>query len=202
MSLIGKFIDRKFLEPTHRMKASQFEELAPPTGALVFIGDSITEGGAWHEWFPEHLVVNRGIDADTSAGVRKRIEVAILNSPTTISLLIGTNDIRGGHKTDEIATNVKAIIAAIEAHAPEAHIMLQSVMPRQAKYSDRIKELNARYQQIAEAKTNAEYVDLWPAFADGDSLRSDLTADGLHLNGTGYRVWTDLLRPLLPPIKH
>ncbi|WP_461171112.1 GDSL-type esterase/lipase family protein [Arthrobacter sp. Z1-15] len=202
MSLIGKFIDRKFLEPAHRMKASQFEELSPSTGALVFIGDSITEGGLWHEWFPEHLVVNRGIDADTSAGVLKRIDVAIRNSPTTVFILIGTNDIRGGRTTDEIVTNVKAIIEAIQAHAPGAHIMLQSVMPRQAKYSGRIKTLNAQYQQIAEATPNAEYVDLCPAFADGDSLRSDLTEDGLHLNGTGYRVWTDLLRPLLPPTKH
>ena len=183
------------------MKASQFEELSPPTGAIVFIGDSITEGGDWHECFPEHSVVNRGISADTSAGVLKRVAVAVRNSPSTVFLLIGTNDITSGRKDAEILADVRAIVGTIQAQAPGAHVVLQSIMPRQAKYRGRIEGLNAHYRQIAAAMTNVEYVDLWPVLADGDALRTAFTLDGLHLNGPAYRVWTDLLRRLLPAAK-
>ncbi|MCS5721838.1 GDSL-type esterase/lipase family protein [Herbiconiux sp. CPCC 203407] len=201
MSFIGKFIDRKFFEPAHRMKVSQFVELDPPTGAIAFIGDSITEGGAWHEWFPEHRVINRGISADTSAGVRKRIAVAVRHAPAAVFLLIGTNDIGRGRKTDEIVADVEGILRAVRTHAPDARIVLQSVMPRQAKYRTRIEDVNANYRRIAGSTPSAEYLNLWPTFADRDSLRGALTVDGLHLNGAGYRVWTDVLRPLLPSTK-
>jgi lysophospholipase L1-like esterase len=37
-----------------------------------------------------------------------------------------------------------------------------------------------------------------PAFAGPDgAIRPELTTDGLHLSVAGYKVWTDLLRPLL-----
>jgi hypothetical protein len=44
----------------------EFMEVGLCGGEVVFLGDSITAGGAWHEWFPDVPVVNRGIDGDTS----------------------------------------------------------------------------------------------------------------------------------------
>lgn len=201
MSLLQKLIHKKFLEPAHQMKASQFEELTPQPGAVVFIGDSITAGGAWHEWFPQHSVVNRGIDGDTSAGVRKRVGVALRNAPAAVSLLMGTNDITWGRKNAEILADLRATLATIGTRAPEARILLHGIMPRQAKFRGRIDDLNMDYRRIAEDTDGAVYVDLWPIFASGDSLRADFTLDGLHLNGAGYRVWADAIRPLLPPLE-
>ena len=198
MSLLQKFVHKKFLEPGIQMRASQFVELLPPPGAVVFIGDSITEGGAWDEWFPDHRVINRGISGDTAAGVRTRVAVAVRNSPSMVALLIGTNDIGMGRKKEEILADVQATIDTIRAQAPEAAILLQSIMPRQAKFRARIDELNAQFRQIAEATSRARYVDLWPVLADRDALRPGLTLDGPHLNGAGYRAWAGVLQPLLP----
>lgn len=202
MSLLQKLIYKTFLEPAHQMKASQFEELDSPPGAVVFMGDSITAGGAWHEWFPEHSVVNRGIDGDTASGVRARIGVALRNAPAAVSLLIGTNDITRGRKNAEILADLGGIVASIRTQAPEAGILLHGILPRQAKYRGRIDDLNTHYRQIAEDTLGVVYVDLWPTFANGDSLRDDFTLDGLHLNGAGYRAWADAIRPILPPVGH
>jgi hypothetical protein len=37
MPLLQKLIIQKFLDPARKMKASQFEELPPPPGAVVFV---------------------------------------------------------------------------------------------------------------------------------------------------------------------
>jgi lysophospholipase L1-like esterase len=198
MSRIQELLVKRFIEPAHKMKQSQFEELPPGRGSVVFIGDSITAGGAWHEWFPEHSVVNRGIDGDTSVGVRNRIRAALGDGPSAVSILIGTNDIRIGRKPAEILSDVEATLTTVSTHSPEARILLHGILPRQAKFHSRIREINARYALVAE-QLGAKYVDTWPTFADGDALRSDFTLDGLHLNGAAYRAWAGILRPLLTP---
>ncbi|MBO0982615.1 GDSL-type esterase/lipase family protein [Rathayibacter sp. SD072] len=179
------------------MKATQFTELTPAPGAHVFLGDSITEGGAWHEWFPEHHVVNRGIGGDTTAGVLQRLSPVTACEPETIFLLIGTNDLGLGRSVDETAAGTRAIIQQLRQDAPDARLVLQSVLPRRAKFADRIRALNLHYRTIAKT-SGSDFLDLWPALAAGDELRADATLDGLHLTGTAYREWVGMLRPFLP----
>ena len=57
--------------------------------------------------------------------------------------------------------------------------------------------VNELLPSIAE-RHGAEYVDLWPAFADEDGkLSRAYTTDGLHLSGAGYKRWAEMVRPLL-----
>lgn len=194
MSLFGNYIERRFLEPGRRMKASAFEELGLAPGNVVFLGDSITEGGAWHEWFPDLPVANRGIAGDTAAGVRERLGTAIQGPPAAVFLLIGTNDLSWRRAPEEIAADVDAIVAGIRTAGPDTAIVVQSVMPRTARFRPRLEDLNDRYQQIAR-RHGAEYLDLWPTLADeAGNLRSAFTLDSLHLSGPAYRAWAELLR--------
>jgi lysophospholipase L1-like esterase len=192
-----RMIERRFLGPSRAMKASHFEQLELRGGEVVFLGDSITEGGQWHEWFPHLAVANRGIGGDTTTGVLKRLHTATAGPPSAVLLLIGTNDLSLQYPTEEIAANVDSIVTAVQADAPDAQIVLQSVMPRKAKRRERIQELNDRYRRIAHAR-GIRYLDLWPALADENgALNRAFTADDLHLNGAGYRAWIDLLRPVV-----
>lgn len=187
---------RKQMAGIKEMRRSQFAELAVPPGHVVFLGDSITEQGIWNEWFPNVHSINRGIGGDTVRDVRDRIHVT-LNQPAAVFLLIGTNDIGGLGSTTvpwEIAGQIRELITDIKGHAPAAPLIISSVMPRAAAFAKGIRELNAHIRRFAEA-AGAEYIDLWPTLASGDALRMDCTNDGLHLNGTGYRAWTDALRP-------
>jgi lysophospholipase L1-like esterase len=197
MSLLWNLIDSRILTPMRTMKAAQFEELTPPAGATVFLGDSITEGGLWHEWFPKMVVINRGIDGDTTGGVLKRLPSAVTATTERVVVLIGTNDLTMGTKSEEICENLTQILQRIRMTAPGAQIIVQSVMPRKAKFRDRIVSLNSRYEQLAD-QAGAIFVDLWPVLATADgTLRKALTLDDLHLNGAGYRAWVSALRPLL-----
>jgi lysophospholipase L1-like esterase len=178
-------------------RVSQFEQLPPRPGQFVFLGDSGIEAGMWHEWFPALSCVNRGVGDDTVSGVRHRLDSAV-RQPRAVTLLIGTNDLTGvrwSRKVPGIAEELRRLITDIQSRAPEAVLLLNSVHPCSRKMSDTIRSLNDRYRQIA-AETGTTYVDLWGVLAAADgSLQTDLTFDGRHLNGLGYRNWVEVLRP-------
>ena len=192
-------IARRFLTRSMVMRRSQFETLPPVTGRVLFLGDSITEQGLWDEWFPHLATLNRGIGGNTVGDVLERLDTA-LYEPRLVSLLVGTNDLSGlgrSRKPDDIAAQMRELVARIRKRAPGAPLIVNSVMPRGRRYADRIRRLNTHCQAIT-AEAGGIWVDLWPALAAADgSLRSDLTADGLHLNGAGYRAWVDVLSPVV-----
>lgn len=189
------------------MRATQFERLPPAPGQVVFFGDSITEGGLWHEWFPGLPLVNRGIGGNTVDDLIARMDTAIAD-PAAIFLLVGTNDLdtsgvmepmfaRPQLSVDEIAERKAALVAAIRERAPQAPLFLQSVMPRQKELAEMLRTLNAHYRRIAQG-ADAVYIDLWPALADEfGRLRPEYTLDELHLTGAGYAAWVDVLRPFV-----
>ena len=77
--------------------------------ALVFLGDSITQG--WGDdiggKFPGVKVANRGISGDTSRGVLIRLKEDVLDlHPSGVVLLIGTNDLEEGADPETIAANL------------------------------------------------------------------------------------------------
>ncbi|MGW0665121.1 GDSL-type esterase/lipase family protein [Streptodolium elevatio] len=180
-----------------RHRRSQFAALELQPGRVVFLGDSITEGGLWDEWFPHAAVVNRGIGGETSGDVLARIGTAV-NAPAAVFLMIGTNDLSARIPLEQIEANVLAILREIEERAPGVPVHLQSVLPRKLSYRDRVKALNKCYQALADESSNVRYLDLWPHFATPEgALRPRFTLDHLHLNGEGYRCWADQLRPYI-----
>jgi lysophospholipase L1-like esterase len=197
--MIVRRIARTLLGRLGDSRRSQFESLPAPRGAVVFLGDSITHQGLWESWFPELPTANRGISGEVVDQVAARLDSSI-DHPAAVSILIGTNDIGGNGgaiDVDTIGARFDALVTRIRELAPDAFLLVNSVMPRQPEYADQIHRLNDIYRLVAD-RTAAAYLDLWPALATPErSLRPEFTLDGLHLNGAGYRVWTDSLRPHL-----
>lgn len=198
MSRLLSLLLRPVLNVMQDARRTQFAALGTPAaGLIVFLGDSITEGGIWDEWFPEHNVLNRGISGERSDDLLRRLDTAV-NDPAAVVLLIGTNDLSAGRPIDVITQDVAAIIAGIHDRAPGTPVLLQSVMPRKAAFRDDVRALNDRYQALAATTPLTDYIDLWPALATPQgTLRPEMTRDKLHLTGAGYRAWTEVLRPLL-----
>jgi lysophospholipase L1-like esterase len=182
-------------------RRTQFDVLPPSPGATIMLGDSITEGGLWNEWFPELAIVNRGIAGDTVPGIRARLADA-LGGPRLVNVLVGTNDIAplgGTSDVDAVASDFEQLLGEIVRQAPGARIVVNSVMPRSPELAATLTELNLRYRAAAEARS-VEYLDLWPALAGDDGeLRREFTPDGIHLTGAGYRAWAAALRLVLVP---
>lgn len=191
----------RLLRPDQVHRATQFETLGVPEDRIVFVGDSITHGGLWDEWFPGHPVLNRGIGGETTAQVLARLDTAI-NRPRAVLLLIGTNDLSAGVPQSEIVANIAAIIREVERRAPGAPLWVQSVMPRTRQFANDIVDLNNAIQDaVDEAPENVAYVDLWPVLATPDGrMRDEFSIDHLHLNGAGYTAWTAALRSQIPSL--
>ncbi|WP_298685829.1 GDSL-type esterase/lipase family protein [uncultured Sphingomonas sp.] len=190
---------RRMLRSEQAQRERQFAAMPRTTGRVVFLGDSITEWTAWEDWFPDLAATNRGIGGQAVGDVQRRLDSAIVD-PVAVSLLIGTNDLHGlGRSTgiDDIADQCRTLVGTIRAMAPNACLLVNSVMPRSTRFRDRIVALNAQYRDIATAN-DATYVDVFSALADRDgAIRRDLTDDGLHLSVAGYAAWVEVLRPHL-----
>jgi lysophospholipase L1-like esterase len=188
-----------------RARRSSFaQRLESDRGAVVFLGDSITQGwgGGLGAAFPGVKVANRGIDGDTSRGVLIRLPEDVLAlDPAAVVLLIGTNDLEEGATPEVIAGNLKMILSALEAHDAKMPIVLCQVMPSAAskkRPADRIKALNALYRAAVKNDARVTLVETWPLFADGagDAIAAEFP-DLLHPNEAGYAKWAAALRPVL-----
>ncbi|MCU1526728.1 MAG: hypothetical protein JWP75_491, partial [Frondihabitans sp.] len=85
---------------------------------LLFLGDSITQGGDWASWFPDDEVVNLGVGGDTTADVQARLDEVVEASPDSIVLLIGTNDFTAKRSVEQIVRNIETILVDLRRRLP------------------------------------------------------------------------------------
>ncbi|MEM7013348.1 MAG: GDSL-type esterase/lipase family protein [Verrucomicrobiota bacterium] len=173
-------------------------------GALVFLGDSITQG--WGDnmggAFEGVKVANRGISGDTTRGMLVRLEEDVLAlNPSGVVMLMGTNDLEEMAEPETIANNLKLIIAALKKHNADMPIVLCQVFPSSAskkRPADKIKAVNALYAAAVKGDPQVTVLDTWTLFANenGDAKKEEFP-DVLHPNKLGYFKWAAALRPIL-----
>lgn len=162
---------------------------------IAFVGDSITADGDWESWFPEAEIVNFGVPGFTSDDVLERLDDIVAAQPDEILMLIGTNDLGLRRSVEHLVRNVEVALVHLRRELPGVRLLLQSIMPRSAEFAPSIQEANIHLRQFC-ATVRAHYLDLWPILsAEGGSIRSEFSDDGLHLNGRGYEAWLDELLP-------
>lgn len=177
-------------------------EAAKDKNAVVFLGDSITQGwGAdFGKRFPGMKLANRGISGDTTRGMLIRLEDVLTLQPAAVVMLMGTNDIEEAIDAAAIGRNVQKILQAIKAKYPQTPIVLCRMFPSSEKKkrpSATIKAVNALYDAAVKGDPQITVVDTWTLFADaqGDA-RAEFFPDLLHLNAAGYDRWAAALRPI------
>lgn len=169
---------------------------------VCFAGDSLTEYGLWAEFFPDLIVINRGIGSDVSAGLLARVDSITATRPSKVFLMIGTNDVSRAIPEDETVANVEEALQKICDELPGSTVYLQSVLPRTEKYASKIESLNKRYAQLVDELhaqgLNVAWIDLYPLYCEGDGTPKDELYDGgYHLSGEGYRVWKEEIEELV-----
>jgi|GEM_PF-449022 len=177
-------------------RLSEIKALPEMRGGTLLAGDSITQGWLWQDLL-DGDTSNHGIGWDTAVGLKARLPEVLRHKPDQMFILIGTNDIGYRHTTQQVAGPVKSFIESVSNVRPETKIYLQSILPRERGAISIVEEYNDALEYVA-AETGATYLDLTPEFAASDgTLRRDYTTDGLHLNEAGYRVWADILNPII-----
>ena len=173
-------------------------------GAVVFLGDSITQG--WNDDFRgdfgDMVVANRGISGDTTRGMLIRLQEDVLvMDPSAVVMLMGTNDLEEKAEPQTIADNVELIIAALKKHNPDMPIVLCKVFPSsetKKRPAEKIKKINKLYEAKVKGDAQITVVDTWTLFADekGDAKKSEFP-DLLHPNKKGYAKWKSAIVPVL-----
>lgn len=167
------------------------------TGSLTFVGDSLTAGGRWDEWFPEFSVHNHGAGGATTADVLAGIDMLLAEEPDAIVLLIGTNDLAWRKSVEHVVRNIESILVTAHKQLPQTRLLVQSVLPREPEFAPAIRDINRHLRQFS-ATVRAQYLDLWSVLADDRGALSPLHSDdGLHLTGAGYESWLSELRPAI-----
>ena len=169
----------------------------PLNGPVVFVGDRLTEAGAWSEWLSEHEVVNLGHAGDTTTDVLDRLDDVIARRPSAVVLLIGTNDLSHRASVEQVVRGNEEILFKLRHELPQTRLVVQSVLPREQERAEDIHEVNIHLRQFAPT-VKAEFVDLFAVLADEHgALRPEYSQDGVALSDAGYEAWLDALRPVL-----
>ena len=188
-------------------RATLFEALPTSKSDIIFLGNSITNGGEWVELLGNPHAKNRGISGDTTQGVLDRLRTVTKGKPAKIFLLIGTNDLSRGKSVDEVAKNVEKIVERVKRESPKTKFYVQSVFPVNPKFNkflghmNRQKDiavLNAKIKAVA-ARHGVTYIDVYKSLVtpSTDVMNPEYTNDGLHLLGKGYLKWVEVLKPYL-----
>jgi lysophospholipase L1-like esterase len=193
--------DTNFQRPYYAQKVTLHKNLPKKKNAIVFVGDSITDGNEWAEQLDCPRCENRGISADISYGVLARLDDMLASRPAKIFLMIGVNDISRNIPNEAIINNYREFVSRTRAASPKTKIYLQSVLPVNStfrkfvdKTEESVKTLNDAMRELARTTEGVTYVDLYSKFADADGrLDKKYTNDGLHLLGDGYVLWARIL---------
>ncbi|MEM9366054.1 MAG: GDSL-type esterase/lipase family protein [Planctomycetota bacterium] len=187
-----------------RQRAKFQSEAPEQSGAVVFLGDSITQG--WNQLLPQSFpslrVANRGISGDTTRGMLIRLQDDVLwLDPAAIVLLMGTNDLDEQDTPPAvIVRNVRRILERIAFSHPKVPVVLCAVMPSDPSKNrppEKIRAVNEGLSKLPLAFPQATYLDTFTLFADErGNAKSQEFPDLLHPNETGYAKWAGALRPL------
>lgn len=170
---------------------------------ILMLGDSNTEGGGIWDFRLRTFMraVNFG---EGGAGIRvidwrARVRSFEVHDFKTVVIMAGTNDYDGkplsfAGDAEAAAQTYIELLRYFQARGV-AKIIVTSTPPRaSAPHNAFYRALNAKIQQFAGISQCCVYIDLWPALADGDSVRADMTTDGVHFSEKAYKIWAAELR--------
>lgn len=199
---------RTYTEHYYKRFLQFMDEPAITDKDIVMLGNSLTEnGGNWAARLGKKNVRNRGIIGDEVMGIYDRLHQILPGHPAKLFLLIGINDLSHDLTADSIAGMIRTTVERIRKEAPETKLYLQSLLPINESFgrykrlkgkTNTVPEINARLEALAKEK-KIDFINLFPLFTEKgtNTLRHELTGDGLHLNEEGYEIWTKAIKKKL-----
>ena len=136
-------------------------------------------------------------------------ELVYRYNPTSVYILIGTNDFREDSDEDLVKIveeNIKKIVENIKQNRKKTKIYIQSIYPVNKKIpnnatedreNEEIKEVNKYLKKFCK-ENDVKYIDLYKSLIDSDGNFAEIyTKDGLHPNSLGYAKITRVLLPYI-----
>lgn len=189
---------------TRMMKYHVYMDGSVPAGAVLFVGDSITQGLCVAAVCDRG--VNYGIGSDTTVGVLERLpKYGSIDRARAVVVAIGVNDL-SRRDNDAILENNRKIAGTVAGSAPLVFSAVlpvdERVNPENAGVNGRIRELNRGLAKVCAETRGCRMVDVTGALADdtGSLAPENHVGDGVHLSDKGYTLWIAALRDALREI--
>ena len=163
---------------------------------VAFLGDSLTDGYDLEKYYPQYLVLNRGIGGETTFGLEKRLKVSVYDlKPKVAVMLIGANNF------DTMFDNYENILKGFKENLPNTKIVLLSLTSmgqEWGKNNQKVAYNNVKIKLLSE-KYGYEFVDLYSPLLNLETgeIYTEYTTDGGHLTSAGYEVLTNTITPTL-----
>ncbi len=179
------------------------KEAPPAKGKILFVGSSSFR--MWktlEEDFPEYNLLNRGFGGSNLSDVIYFFhDIVVPYQPAQIVVYEGDNDIFGGMTPELFMEDVVTFSRMVELYMPGTPVLFLSVKPSPARSATlpNYRRANQMLYEFALSKNHVRYVDVFQLMIDeeGHAVESYFTGDMLHMNRSGYELWTELLRPWL-----
>ncbi len=187
---------------------SAFEKLdqenPPPKHAIVFVGSSsIKKWTTVAKDFPYHRVLNRGFGGSQMSDAAHFADRIVLPyEPRFIVVYSGGNDINAKKTAGQVFASFKEFVANVRAKQPDVPIAYISIAgnPKRWEQVDEVKKANALIEAFTKEQPGLKFIDVFHEMLGADGLpRPEIfSADRLHMNPEGYKLWTQIVGKHLP----
>lgn len=175
----------------------------PPPNSIVFVGSSTINmwdnvGAA----FPKYNILNRGFGGSQTSDALYYVDrIATPYRPPLLVFYEGDNDVAAGVPVDQIFQETTNFFARAQSKSPNTHILYVSVKPSPSRvsYMPAMSALNAKVRDFTATNPKLHFVDVYTAMLNnaGQPRAELFLPDNLHMNETGYALWTSILSPVL-----
>ena len=187
-------------------------------GQIVFAGSSLMEQFPVNELLMDldlpYCIYNRGVGGFTTTEMAEVLHECVIDlEPSVLFINIGTNDMNGDDYEEEVMiSNYRDIISRIQEALPEVRIFTMAYYPvngevgkrnpmtahtYECRTNERIKAANEAVKRMSE-EMGLTYIDANEGLTDENgNLLEEITVDGMHMYGDGYRIVLDNLLPVL-----
>jgi len=163
---------------------------------LLFTGSSSIR--MWkdvQEYFPDYYVINTGFGGSHMSDLLFYLEDLVLQyHPDQVFIYEGDNDVSDGKKAGRIRREARKLVEGITLSNPGAYISFISPKPSLARWDLRSQynKVNKSLSAYAASNDGIEFIDVWGVMLNPQGTpRTDVfLEDGLHMNKTGYDIWS------------
>lgn len=181
----------------YEAEVRQLEQVRPGIVCpVVFYGSSSIR--LWPRLDRDGQVVNRGFGGSTlEACVHYFERLVVPLAPRSLVIYAGDNDLGDGRTPEQVLNWFRELATKIESQLPGVPYGFISIKlsPARMSIAERIRSANEMIRREIECHPAAYFIPIYDSMLDAQGIprQEYFLADGLHLNGAGYRLWEQIL---------
>lgn len=143
-------------------------------------------------------VLNAGFGGSTLEACAYFFErLVVASQPASLVVYAGDNDLGDGRTPADVLRYFRDLSRKASLYLPGIPFGFISIKPSPARagITDRIRQTNEMIAGEIRNMPGAYYIDVFSAMldVDGKPCPDLFQEDGLHLNSSGYRLWTEII---------